>query len=236
VDAGHAQRLPNSEVIRLATTRDGSVWISAFGFVSRWKGHTLTNYATGSRGVPYAVVEDNDGTFWFGQAIPSEGTGPICQVWDPGLRCLGPLDGIPSSNAKAILADRDGTLSFGGDTLLLHWAQGGLAGNTGIVGSYGNRAVTGRRVVGGHREGRPRPWPAAIDRRWLSFDTPAFHGSSVEVTALYADREGSLWVGTYDHGIYRIHGSVVDHIGRTNGLSGDLVHDTPRIAKGTFGW
>src|SRR5271165_70227 len=36
--AGHGQRLPNSEVLRLRTTRNGSVWISAVGSLSRWQG------------------------------------------------------------------------------------------------------------------------------------------------------------------------------------------------------
>src|ERR1017187_8298560 len=240
---GHGQRLPNSEVLRLGTTRDGSVWISALGFLSRWKGHTLTNYATGSRGPPSAVVEDNDGTFWLGQSYPPEGTGPICQVRDPGLRCLGPGDGIPSFNARAILADRDGTLWIGGDTLLLHWAQGaptvyrlpGLAENRGIPGITAIApSADGGVWVGVGKAGPGLGLQRLTDGRWHSFDTPAFHGSSVEVTALYADREGALWVGTYDHGIYRIHGSVVDHIDRTNGLSGDVVHNIAEDREGNL--
>jgi len=71
-----------------------------------------------------------------------------------------------------------------------------------------------------------------IDGRWQSFDTPAFHGSSVQVTSLYAGREGALWVGTYDRGICRIHGDVVDHFDRTNGLSGDWVSDIAEDREG----
>ena len=37
------------------------------------------------------------------------------------------------------------------------------------------------------------------------------------------DREGSLWVGTEDNGLFRIHGNVVEHYGRTEGLSSDSV-------------
>ena len=34
---GNGQQLPTSEVLRLRTTRDGSVWINAPGSLSRWK-------------------------------------------------------------------------------------------------------------------------------------------------------------------------------------------------------
>jgi hypothetical protein len=190
----HGQRLPNSEVLRLRTTRDGSVWINALGFLSRWKGHTLTNYATGS--VPRALAEDNDGTIWLGQAYAPQGTGPLCQVRDTSLRCLGPADGIPSFHPKVSLVDRDGTIWIGGDTpapALGTWSADGLptardSGELGNERGLGARAVAGRRGVGGYREGRPGlGLQRLIDGRWQSFDTPAFHGSSVQVTSLYAD-------------------------------------------------
>ena len=241
--AGHGQRLPNSEVLRLRSTRDGSVWISAVGSLSRWQGHTLTNYAAGPRGVPLAVAEDNDGTVWAGQAYPPQGTGTLCEVRATDLRCLGPGDGIPSFNANAVLADRDGTLWIGGDTQLLHWAHGaptvyrppGLAAKRGMIGvSALAPSLDGGVWVGIGAAGPGLGLQRLIDGRWQPFDTPTFHGSSVEVTRLYADREGALWVGTYDHGIYRIHGSVVDHIDRNNGLSGDLVHDIAEDREGNL--
>lgn len=236
---GDGQRLPNSEVLGLRTTRDGSVWISALGFLSRWKGHTLTNYATGS--VPRALAEDNDGTIWLGQSYAPQGTGPLCQVRDTGLRCLGPADGIPSFHPKVSLADPDGTIWIGGDTLLLRWAHGaptvyrlpGLAGNKGISGiSALAPSPDGGVWVGISKAGPGLGLQRLIAGQWQSFDTPAFHGSSVQVTSLYADREGALWVGTFDRGIYRIHGDVVDHFDRTNGLSGDRISDIAEDREG----
>ncbi|HEY2153869.1 MAG TPA: two-component regulator propeller domain-containing protein [Vicinamibacterales bacterium] len=238
---GNGQRLPNSEVLHLRTTRDGSVWISAVGFLSRWKGHTLTNYATGASGVPDGPAEDNDGTVWIGRAYPRNGTGSLCQVQDTDLRCLGSFDGIPSFNANSSLADRDGTLWIGGDTLLLRWAHGtptvyrppGLAGNAGIhgVGSLAQSA-DGGLWVGIGKAGPGLGLQRFIEGRWQSFDTPTFHGSSVQVTALHADRGGALWVGTYDRGIYRIRGDVVDHFDRSHGLSGDHTYGITEDREG----
>jgi hypothetical protein len=37
------------------------------------------------------------------------------------------------------------------------------------------------------------------------------------------DRDGNLWVGTAGKGLLRIHGSIVDHYGKTDGLSSDFI-------------
>ena len=56
------------------------------------------------------------------------------------------------------------------------------------------------------------------------FVTPTFDGSKVEVFAMTFDRDGNLWVASRGKGLYRIHGDVVDHYGRTDGLSSDSVN------------
>ncbi len=52
-----------------------------------------------------------------------------------------------------------------------------------------------------------------------------FDGSKLAVFALNFDRDGSLWVGTLGNGLFRIRGNVVEHYGREEGLSSDLVND-----------
>lgn len=239
---GPGLRLPNSEVLRLGTTRDGSVWISAVGFLSRWKNHTLTNYVTGSTG-PNAVTDDSQGTVWLARSFTSSGASPLCEVLNTSLRCLGPADGIPSFNATTLLADRDGTLWLGGDTLLVRWPRRtptiyglpGLAENAGITG-VGALATTpdGAVWVGIAKAGPGLGLQRLVDGRWQSFDTPAFNGSALVVTSLYADREGALWVGTFDRGLYRIRGQQVDHFDRTKGLSSNNVRDLTEDREGNI--
>ena len=53
--------------------------------------------------------------------------------------------------------------------------------------------------------------------------TPSFDGSKLRVESMIFDRDGNLWVGTEGKGIFRIHGNIVDHYGRTEGLSSDIV-------------
>ena len=240
---GNGQRLPSSEVLRLRATRDGSVWINAAGFLSRWKDKTLTNFGTGSISGPDGLAEDGDGTLWLGQNFARSGGGSLCRVLAAGLQCLSAADGIPSFNAMALAADRDGAIWVGGDTLLLRWARGaptayrlpGLSGNAGMGGIMAlATSRNGTLWVGVGKAGPGLGLQRMIGGRWQSFDTPAFRGSSLVVTSLYVDREDALWVGTYDRGVYRIRGNVVDHFDRTNGLSGNNVSDLTEDREGNI--
>jgi ligand-binding sensor domain-containing protein len=56
------------------------------------------------------------------------------------------------------------------------------------------------------------------------FAVPKLNGEPLEVNTLLIDRQGSLWVGTLNQGLYRIHGADVDHFGSANGLSSDSVN------------
>ena len=59
--------------------------------------------------------------------------------------------------------------------------------------------------------------------RGSHFVTPEFDSSTLKVTALLIDRNRSLWVGTQNRGVYRIHENTVDHFGSLDGLSSDAV-------------
>jgi signal transduction histidine kinase len=59
----------------------------------------------------------------------------------------------------------------------------------------------------------------------MPFATAGFDSSSLSVNALFLDSDHTLWVGTINEGVYRIHGSMVDHFGAADGLSGDWVND-----------
>lgn len=240
---GNGQQLPTSEVLRLRTTRDGSVWISAAGSLSRWKAHTLTNFATGTRNGPDGLAEDREGTLWLGQNGTRNGDGSLCRVLSSGLQCVGASDGLPPFNAMSVMADRDGAIWVGGDTLLLRWARGaptilpvpGLSGNAGMGGIMAlATSPDGTVWVGVGKAGPGLGLQRVIDGRWQPFDTPALRGNSLVVTALHADREGSIWIGTYDRGLYRVRGERVDHFDRTNGLSSDNVSDLTEDREGNI--
>src|SRR6266850_6956975 len=207
---GVGQR-PWSSPGRFTTTRDGSVWITGLGTLSRWKNHTLTNYASAAASEYYSVAEDGEGRIWATRYFARDGS-PLCQVLETGLRCDAPLKGT-ILQARVLLAERDGTLWIGGDTGVLRWSQGtqtayrpaGLASSAGIPGVSALAASpNGTLWVGFRKPGPGLGLQRIADGRWQSFDTPTFHGSSLLVGSLFVDRDGVLWVGTLSRGLYRV--------------------------------
>jgi signal transduction histidine kinase/ligand-binding sensor domain-containing protein len=239
---GGGQVLPRSFGILLTTTRDGSVWISGEGTLSRWKDHRLTNFAREAN-VSFSVAEDPGGKVWVARRHAS-GIGPhICQAVNTSLQCLDPADGAPVFHPSGLVTDREGTLWVAGDTGLLRWAQGASTVyrppvGTLIAGMQGVKALAatsdGTLWVGFAKAAPGQGLVRIIDGRWQSFDTPTLRGSSLSANALHVDRHGALWVGTPFSGIYRIVGNVVEHFDHTNGLSDDSVADVTEDREGNI--
>ena len=85
------------------------------------------------------------------------------------------------------------------------------------------RGPDGSVWVGIFSDGPGRGLARFVDGTVRSFVTPTFDGSKFTVFSLRFDRDGNLWVGTANDGVFRVHGNAVDHYERTEGLSGDYV-------------
>jgi signal transduction histidine kinase/ligand-binding sensor domain-containing protein len=230
---GNGQRLPSSQIYTLLAATDGSLWIATVAGLSRWKNQTLTNFPAGPGGVA-SILEDSKGSIWFGQANPPAGSGSLCQVVEEAIRCLGVADGFPAfDDPGVLLEDRAGSLWLASSTALLHWTSGsstiyqpgGLKNNANIGGITGLASTPdGALWVGIAKAGPGLGLQRLTQGRWTSFTAPGFDGSALSVTVLHLDRQGALWVGTYDQGIFRIHGNSVERFDRTQGLSSDSIY------------
>jgi ligand-binding sensor domain-containing protein len=69
---------------------------------------------------------------------------------------------------------------------------------------------------------------------WLGFVEIGFDGSTLEVQALFLDRENVLWIGIIKQGIYRIHGRKPDHFHRAESLSSDPLYRLYEDREGTL--
>ena len=58
---------------------------------------------------------------------------------------------------------------------------------------------------------------------WRAFTVPGLDGSTLQVSALLNDRNGSLWIGTVGDGIIHIFGNSVDRYRSSDGLSSNGV-------------
>jgi signal transduction histidine kinase/ligand-binding sensor domain-containing protein len=178
------------------------------------------------------ISEDPDGSLWIVRGRTAASDAPLCHITDRTVKCFGQSDGVPIYPVDSLLADGKGGFWLGGQTALVHWHGGvsetytikALNSNAGQPGI--NSVVSGSEGtlwVGIAAEGPGLGLCRLIGGLVKPFVTPTFDGSKVVVTAMISDRDGNLWIGTSGKGIFRIHGNVVDHYQRTDGLSSDSV-------------
>ncbi len=179
-----------------------------------------------------SMSQDPDGSLWVVRAANTVDA-PLCHVTERAVKCFGKADGIPITPIDSILADGKGGFWLGGQTALVHWHEGvsdiypieALKSN---VGQHGIVSLAlgpdGSLWVGILAEGPGLGLGRLKEGAVKSFVTSNFDGSKVEVFATTFDHDGNLWVATQGKGLFRIHGNVVDHYGRTDGLSSDAVH------------
>jgi len=222
----------NPFVVALLGARDGSLWIGTSGGLSRWKDGKLTNYA-GTEGSVTSLAEDEHGKIWLLRG--GKGSSPLCEVAGTGVSCHGKEDGldVPGGCCELMITDGRGTFWMSTDTSLVEWrehsasrsfpveakAKAGTPGMLVFAREPGNEIWVGLPIIG------PGLGLQRLEGgQWKAFRTPDMDGSSVAVQALFRDREGALWVGTIDHGIYRIASGRVDHFGSKDGLTSDGIY------------
>jgi signal transduction histidine kinase/ligand-binding sensor domain-containing protein len=92
----------------------------------------------------------------------------------------------------------------------------------------------GRVWAGVHEPGRLARLFERNAQGWHPLATlPGLRDSS-DIQSIFADKEGAIWIGTSDVGIYRIAGSSTDRFGESDGLSNNSVSDITQDAEGSL--
>ncbi len=223
------------QIVNIFGDRAGGLWVFGFRGIVHLKGRAVASQfdLEGVRN-PQSVSEDTDGSLWVVRGANTVSDLPLCHVADASVKCFGKADGISISPVGSILADGKGGFWLGGQTALVHWHDGtsekypieGLKSNAGQTGIAAiARGPDGFLWVGTRATGPGRGLGRLIKGVFQPFMTPSFDGSKLSVHSMIFDRDGNLWVGTVGKGIFRIHGDLVDHYGRKEGLSSDVVPD-----------
>jgi PAS domain S-box-containing protein len=225
------RQLPAPVIGRILAARDGSLWIGTMRGLSHWTNKDLINYPSTANAITAPFVEDEDGTIWFWRAAIADETGPLCQVKDTVIRCYGKADGIPEEAYANVVRDSAGNFWLGSSNTLTRWRPGsfqtyylsGLKANAG-AGLF----ALAPRPDGSLWVGMADPGPAMGLQQlshgaWKPFVVPGFDSSTLKVHTLFMDNQNALWVGTFDHGVYRIYGQGIEHFDSSEGLSGDAV-------------
>jgi len=218
--------VPFKRMTNVFADHAGGLWLIGRHDILRLKDGAITSHFKLEGTMFQGVSEDPDGSLWVAQRKPEA---PFCHVTEHGVKCFGKTDGIPISQVDTVLADRKGGFWLGGQTALVHWHAGTsetyrLEGVKAIGIGIQSLALgpDGTLWVGILGEG-PGGLRQLKDGAIKPFLTPTFDGTKIAVTSLLFDRHGNLWVGSQEKGVFCIHGDVVDHYGRTEGLSGDSV-------------
>ena len=223
------QKLPNSTIYSLRGGSDGTLWIGTSLGLTSWKNNHLADF-TNARGRINNILEDHAGRIWVARSRPRERTGGLCQALDGALQCFGNSDGMDLPYAEALAEDHLGNLWVGSSNQLLRWKSGswipyyrkelkpyeGLSGVQALaVGADGTLLVGfEKKGFGLQQLVQGVPKKAVL---------PGVAASDLQVSTLFVDRDKSLWIGTLDDGIYRVHDDVVDHFRSVDGLSGDTI-------------
>ena len=227
-----AEAAPAGTIKNVLGDRRGGLWMLGAQGIVHLKDGVITSHVEVNGLLPDTnnVSQDADGSIWVVRGDNSV-TEPVCHVTERSMRCFGKSDGIPISPIDAILADGNGGFWLGGQTALVHWHAGvsesyplkGMRSGAGPGILSLARGTDGTVWVGIFSDGPGLGLARLQDGAVRSFVTPAFDGSKVIVFALRFDRDGNLWVGTANKGIFRVHGNNADHYGQTQSLSGDFV-------------
>ena len=157
---------------------------------------------------------------------------PLCEIVGTGMRCHGKDEGIPANVDSTMTEDSRGDFWIGGSTSLVRWNPqshsiynpSGLKSNAGMLGMASLAPdPDGSLWVGIASSGPGLGLQQLVRGIWKPFISSELKGESVAVEQLFLDRENALWIGTSQHGIYRIYGGRVEHFGSADGLSSDNV-------------
>jgi len=218
------------QILNVYGDRTGSLWVFGVHGLVRLKNGAVTSHFDLEGIGNGKMVEDPDGSVWVTRGSPGVSDSPLCHITGNAIKCFGKADGIPIAPVHSILPDGKGGFWLGGQTTLVHWHDGvsesypiealkSNVGQTGIVGMA--RGPDGSLWLGIFAAGRGRGLGRFTNGSFQPHVTPGFDGSKLSVSSILFDGDGNLWVASSGKGIFRVHGNVVEHFGRADGLSSD---------------
>lgn len=206
--------------------RDGTLWVGSQGALFHLRSGRFESTRV-TRGRINDMLEDGGGRIWVVRTRFKDDMGPVCAVQHGALHCYGKADGVLCRNAATIMQDDTTTFWIGGDDGFCEWRLGG-AGTIGAqdASALGLESVTafaapgdGSTYVGFARPGPQRGLQRLSGGSLSPVRSDGFDGATVAIMALLIDRQGALWIGTENDGLYHLENGRADHFTTANGLS-----------------
>jgi signal transduction histidine kinase/ligand-binding sensor domain-containing protein len=211
------QHLPPGTIFSLLVDRGGTLWIGAKGLAS-FKNGKLTNYPELAGHYIFKILEDHEGTIWASGL--TEPIGKLCAIRNGNSQCYGE-DGTLGLGAFNLYEDSKGNLWAGVLDGLWQWKPGppkfySLAGEPDGIQAF-SEDTDGALLVG---------WRGGIYRFVEGKTEPYSLHSASQFGAhrMLRDRNGGLWIGTWDRGLLHVHQGRTDVFRQSDGLSGESIH------------
>lgn len=220
-----AKSVSGTIVYSLLSSSNGTLWIGTAERLLSWRNGKIQERL---RGRINSIVEDRKGRIWVARSRAPDLNGGLCQVAGEHPRCIGGDDRMRLTYAEALSEDKQGNLWVGGSGQLIRWRDGSFK-------TYLTKELEPRRGL----EGIDSIVVAGDGSVWVTLAAQGFGlyriaNDVVEQTVppgivhthalpLFVDREGALWIGTSEDGVYRLYAGRLDHFRSENGLSSNCV-------------
>ena len=222
------QQLPSRYIRGLLAARDGRLWISTWLGLASWKDGKLTQHSELAGQSAGKLLEDRDGTVWVGTRYPPPGR--LCAFRSDSVHCYGD-SGEFGDRASSLYEDHAGNLWVGAHTGLWRWKPGppklypfpDIESSEGLVESENGALLVVMRA--GLQQ--------LIDERVAPYRLPV-DGLRFQPSRLLRDRDGGLWIGTFDRGLVHVHQGRVDLFAQTDGLSGNYIRNLLEDREGNI--
>jgi signal transduction histidine kinase/ligand-binding sensor domain-containing protein len=217
-------------VFGVHAARDGSLWIGRSG--------SVVNVRHG-RPVPFffengrfnAFYEDPSGALWVARTRGPLHSGGLCKLDESTLRCFGASAGQTCDFADVITRDTAGVFWIGSLARLCKWRPGdrtlsgqkiGDARMSGVVSLLAE--PDGSMLVGYAQSGEHLGLQRVTPLGTSPFTADGLNGTDLQVSALFRDRDGAVWIGTIQDGLYHVTHGKVDRFTSADGLSSNTVN------------
>ncbi len=174
------------------------------------------------------------GILWLGC-----GSDAVCRVSPQGVTVLGPQDGLPRDNWTSFLRDRHGVMWARSLTRIAHQSPGAahfqvepVPGGAGRYAGHPDWIVLAEDMNGHLMTQGANGLLIRKNDRWISL--ARHNGVPIgSTTAIFFDREGSLWLAVRDQGIFRSQGyGRWENWDTDDGLSDNVVWQVSRQKGG----
>jgi signal transduction histidine kinase/ligand-binding sensor domain-containing protein len=210
----------SSFIRTLFTARDGTLWIGTLKELASLRDGQLTRHKEFDGWIVDSMSEDREGTVWAGGQTAS--TGRLCAIHTGSVRCFGEDGSL--GRGTSLHQDSKGNLwVVAVPNAVWRWTPGtpkryslpDPISSTIQVLTEGDNDALLIATVGGIRQ--------VVDGKDIAFPLIT-NRPQARPTRLLRDRNGGLWIGTFDSGLLHVHQGRTDVFARSEGLSGDSIN------------